>query len=136
MRGEEDNLQIACVTWFGYQYPQYQQLLYHIPNGGSRNVIEGAKFKAMGVRRGIADLALDIARRGYHGLRIEMKTRAGVQSKEQKLYQARATEQGYKYSVVRSIGHFKALVNWYMGSLTEEQYRAFCTKAGVKDDIL
>lgn len=135
MRGKEDSLQMACVKWFDLQWGRYRQLLYHIPNGGSRNAIEGAKFKAMGVRRGIADLALDMPGRGYHGLRIELKTPTGRQSAEQKEYQARVQVQGYKYSVVRTFGHFKALVNWYLGTLSDEQYRRFCAENLIKDNL-
>jgi hypothetical protein len=54
-------------------------LLFHIPNGGARgdnarsNAIRGAAMKAEGVKAGVYDLFLPVARGGWHGLFIEMK---------------------------------------------------------------
>lgn len=43
-------------------------LLYHVPNGGSRNKIEAARLRAQGVKSGVPDLCLPVARGGNHGL--------------------------------------------------------------------
>lgn len=114
MRHIEDSLQKACVTWFSYQYPEHAKLLHHSPNGGKRNAIEAAKFKAMGVRAGFPDLILCMARHGYHGLFIELKTAKGRQSENQKYYQCVLEEQGYCYEVVRSIEEFKQVICDYL----------------------
>lgn len=114
MRHLEDSLQKRCVMWFSLQYREYAKLLHHSPNGGKRNAIEAAKFKAMGVRAGFPDLILCIARQGYHGLFVELKTAKGRQSDNQKYYQAVLEEQGYKYVVIRSIEDFIATINDYM----------------------
>ena len=114
MRHIEDILQKQCVRWFSLQYREYTQLLHHSPNGGKRNAIEAAKFKAMGVRAGFPDLILCIARHGYHGLFVELKTAKGRQSDNQKYYQAVLEEQGYKYVVIRSIEDFIATINDYL----------------------
>lgn len=58
MRHIEENMQIACARWFGLQYPRYAQLLHHSPNGGRRNYIEAARFKAMGTKAGFPDFVL------------------------------------------------------------------------------
>ena len=50
----EDELSIACVKWFDRVIGDRFGLI-HIPNGGSRNLIEAAKFKKMGVRAGTPD---------------------------------------------------------------------------------
>lgn len=114
MRHLEDSLQKRCVMWFSLQYREYAKLLHHSPNGGKRNAIEAAKFKAMGVRAGFPDLILCIARQGYHGLFVELKTAKGRQSDNQKYYQAVLEEQGYKYVVIRSIEDFIATINDYL----------------------
>lgn len=31
MKHDEDELQIACVNWFGMQYPKLSKLLHHSP---------------------------------------------------------------------------------------------------------
>jgi hypothetical protein len=52
-------------------------LLYAIPNGGERNVLVAAKLKAEGVRAGVPDLHMPVARGGHHSLYIEMKKTGG-----------------------------------------------------------
>jgi len=49
------------------------ELLYAIPNGGHRNKATAGKLKAEGVKSGVPDLHLPIARGGYHSLYVEMK---------------------------------------------------------------
>lgn len=114
MRHIEDNLQRSCVQWFSLQYREYANLLHHSPNGGKRNMIEAARFKAMGVRAGFPDLILCIARQGYHGLFIELKTEKGKQSKYQRFWQINLEEQGYRYEVARSIENFQTIINDYL----------------------
>lgn len=52
-------------------------LLYHIPNGGSRNRIEARNLKLQGVKAGVPDICLPVARGGYSALYIEMKNCKG-----------------------------------------------------------
>lgn len=68
----------------------------------------------MGVRAGFPDLILCIARHGYHGLFVELKTEKGRQSDHQKYYQYVLEEQGYRYEVVRSIEDFQTILNEYL----------------------
>ena len=112
----EDDLQISCVRWFEYQYPQVSMLLHHSPNGGARNIITGARFKKMGTRAGFPDLFLCIARRGFHGLFIEMKTmnKNSRQSEHQKEMEKLLEGQGYKYFVCRSLEMFQKIIIWYL----------------------
>ena len=56
----EDQLQAKCYQWFHNTYPQYRGMLFHVPNGASRNIIEASKLKAMGVVPGIPDMILCI----------------------------------------------------------------------------
>ena len=48
--------------------------MFHIPNGGSRNKVEAANLKRQGVKPGVPDIFLPVAKGNYHGLWIEMKT--------------------------------------------------------------
>lgn len=50
----EDHLQIACMDYVRWKHPDI--LAIHIPNGGSRNVIEAKKLKRMGVTAGVPDI--------------------------------------------------------------------------------
>ncbi len=114
MKHEESTIQIHCVTWFNLAYPEFRGLLYSVPNGGQRNAITAKIMKAEGVVSGVSDLNLDIARNGYHGLRIEMKTAKGKQSENQKTWQRKVEAQGYKYIVCRSLDDFRKEIKEYL----------------------
>jgi len=49
------------------------ELMYAIPNGDKRSISVAKRLKAEGVKKGIPDICLPIARHGYHALYIEMK---------------------------------------------------------------
>lgn len=73
------------------------KLLHHIPNGGSRNKTEAARLQFQGVKPGVPDLCLPVARGGYHGLYIELKRRKGGKiSPVQTAWLDALREQGYK----------------------------------------
>lgn len=68
-----------------------------------------------GMKKGIPDLFLPAARRGYHGLYIEMKRDdSGVVSPEQKDFLEFAAEQGYRDQVC--YGYIDAIkeLEWYL----------------------
>lgn len=114
MRHIEENTQIQCVKWFEYAYPKLSLLLHHSPNGGMRNVIEAARFKAMGTRRGFPDLILLYPSAGFHALCIEMKTPKGRQQPSQKIWQRAVEDAGYKYVICRSFEDFMEQINAYL----------------------
>ncbi|KVP17438.1 hypothetical protein WJ84_03635 [Burkholderia ubonensis] len=69
--GEE---QAQLIKQFRAEYPDIGELLIHIPNGGYRkNAFEGWRLKEQGVRAGVSDLFLPVARGGFFGLWIEFK---------------------------------------------------------------
>lgn len=96
---EESEEQIALFRWadmLSVSLRPELRLLYHVPNGGSRNKIEAARLKEEGVRSGVPDLCLPVSRGGYHGLYIELKrTSGGRVSETQKRWLAALTEAGY-----------------------------------------
>lgn len=103
MRNEEHRIQVAFVNWFRAKYPKLFPLLRAIPNGGNRDAVTGAMLKAEGVQRGTADIMFLLPCGGYASLQIEMKTKTGRQSKEQKEYQAAVEKVGHKYVICRSL---------------------------------
>ena len=111
---EEDHIQSECVKWFRYQYPKFRKLLFHVPNGGKRNKITAAIFKAMGVVPGVSDLILLVSRHGYGSLCIEMKTPKGDQSPDQQEWEKDVTAAGNKYDLCRSFDEFEKTVNDYL----------------------
>lgn len=71
----EHEEQAALFAWADATQTQRPELamLFAIPNGGARHPAVGAMLKGEGVRAGYPDIALDVARGRWHGLRIEMK---------------------------------------------------------------
>lgn len=53
------------------------RLLYHVPNEGKRGHAAASRAKAEGLRSGVPDICLPVARGGFHGLYIELKRQKG-----------------------------------------------------------
>ena len=89
--------QEAIFRWAELNKNKYPELalLYHIPNGGSRNKIEAANLKRQGVKAGVPDICLPVARGEYHGLYIELKHGKNKLSDLQREWLAWLNEQGY-----------------------------------------
>lgn len=75
MQNTELTEQQAVMEWAEYQTGRYPELklLYHIPNEGKRSVVNGANLKKAGLKKGVPDLCLPVARGDYNSLYIEMK---------------------------------------------------------------
>lgn len=71
----ESEEQINLFTWAQYRIGAHPELdlMYHIPNGGKRDQSTAKRLKAEGVKAGVPDVCLPIARGGFHSLYIEMK---------------------------------------------------------------
>lgn len=80
------------------EYPDIQ-LLHHIPNGGKRNAREAASLKKQGVKAGVPDLCLPVARDGYHGLYIELKVGRNKTSENQNKWLEMLMKQKYRVAV-------------------------------------
>ena len=46
--------------------------VFHVPNGGSRDKREAANLKRQGVRAGVPDLVVPVARGGHHSLFLSL----------------------------------------------------------------
>lgn len=123
--GNEDSHQIALGAWRAKMLPIYPELelLHHIPNGGSRNKIEAGKLKAMMAKAGVSDLFLPVARRGYHGLYIELKhdatglnehVKARMVADNQKEWLDKVSAQGYAAGVCYGYDEAVRAISWYL----------------------
>lgn len=94
--------QVAVMKWAAgtaaLKWPELA-LLHAIPNGGDRHFLVACKLKGEGLRRGVPDLHLPVARGGFHGLYVEMKAGKGRPSKHQAWWIARLREQGHCVAV-------------------------------------
>ena len=94
----EADEQKAIFEWIGYSIGRFPELklCMHIPNGGYRNPREAHNLRLQGVKSGVPDLFLPVAKRGYHGLFIELKRKKGGRlSEDQKQWLDDLFEQGY-----------------------------------------
>ena len=56
--------QAALMEEIALRYPDVFELIYHVPNGGHRHKKVAEKLKDQGVKAGIPDLVLPMARGG------------------------------------------------------------------------
>lgn len=99
--------QVTLVNWFDKTYLDYSGQLFAIPNGGLRAKAVAVKLAKEGVRRGVPDLMLPVARGGYHGLFIELKKEKGRVTSEQKQWINILNDNGYL--AVVCMGHEAAI---------------------------
>jgi hypothetical protein len=60
MKQYEADEQKKLFRWVDFMKTEYPELdmMFHIPNGGSRNKLEAANLKKQGVRAGVPDICL------------------------------------------------------------------------------
>lgn len=115
---EEDVEQMCLFRWALANAGAHPglELLFHIPNGGKRSKAEAARFKAMGVRAGVSDIFLPVARGGHHGLWIELKRlHDGRPTEAQLEWIERMTAEGYAAAVCHGWVQAARLICEYMG---------------------
>ncbi len=101
MKRIERDIQIAAIKYLDMIGGDAAKI-FHIPNGGSRNLLEAVSLKAQGVRSGIPDLFLPVARGHFHGLWIEVKSPSGSATKAQAERMMALRTDGYMVSLCRS----------------------------------
>jgi hypothetical protein len=100
----EIQLQAECFQWAWNALPETRRLIFHVPNGGSRNVIEGMQLKASGVVPGIPDLLFI-----WHGQlhAFELKTATGTVSDAQAEVHFTWNDHGVFVHIVRTLESFQ-----------------------------
>ena len=116
MRHIEDAAQAEVIRWARMRQAAIPELelLYHVPNGGKRGKLEAVRLKRQGVKPGIPDLHLPIARGGYIGLWIEMKTATGRLSEDQRRIIAMLCAEGHRVEICRSAADAVEVLEDYM----------------------
>jgi hypothetical protein len=120
----EHGHQVALFMQASIYAPRYPELrlMFAIPNGGSRDKREAANLKAEGVKSGVPDIFLPVARQGYIGLFIELKrpkteNNAKGQSRKQQtdFWHPELMKQGYLVQQIYGFPDAWECVKWYMG---------------------
>lgn len=101
--GSEHAHQCALFCWAALpeqreRWPELE-LMFAIPNGGERNFKVASQLKAEGVKAGVLDIFLPVARSGAHGLFIEMKKRPNKPTAEQLMFAQKVHVQLYKVAL-------------------------------------
>ena len=84
--------------WAAYESSTHPELdlMYHIPNEGQRSRATGGRMRAEGLKKGVPDICLPVARMGFHGLYIELKRiKHGRATEEQRTWLRKLTAEGY-----------------------------------------
>lgn len=114
----EEQHQRYVIQWtqqpeIRHKFPELK-LLYHIPNERKCSQAQGRRLKLQGVRSGVPDLHIPVARSGYHSLYIEMKTEKGRTSANQDWWIEELNKQGNKCAVCRSWEEAVAVLEKYL----------------------
>ncbi len=114
--------QVALFRWADLMNTRWPELclMHAIPNGGKRDRVTAALLKAEGVRAGVPDISLPVAREEWHGLYIEMKTRRGSVSAHQKRWMKQLQKQGYLAAICRGWEPASELITNYLNGDARE----------------
>lgn len=109
----EKQEQEALFDWA--QYRTDLQLMFHVTNEGRRSVQYTQSLLRQGMKPGVPDIMLPVARGRYHGLFIELKRRIGGRvSPEQRAWQKALIEEGYCAVICKGFEDAKETIDWYM----------------------
>lgn len=97
----EHTEQAALFEWAAWNQSKDAALnmLYAVPNGGKRDKATAARLKAEGVKAGVPDVFLPVARMGYHGFYLELKVGKNKTSIEQDVWLTALKAEGYMVDV-------------------------------------
>lgn len=115
-RNEEAEIQAAIIQHLRLLAPP-DVIFFAIPNGEHRSKRTGARLKAQGVLPGAPDLMFMLP--DGSAACLEIKTKTGRQSPEQRAFEARCLNIGVPYQVVHSLDAALAVLRAW-GAIREE----------------
>lgn len=117
----EHDEQVALFEWAALHAGRCPELglMFAIPNGGKRDPVTAVRLRDEGVKPGVPDICLPVARQGWHGLFIELKWGRNKPSEPQLDWLARLTEQGYLAVVAWGWQEAAEVIRDYLGMSTE-----------------
>lgn len=97
------------------RYPDLTGLI-HVPNEGKRSKAQHGMLIGLGMRAGVSDLLLLRARRGFHGLAMELKApgKLGTTTPEQRSFLRQQAADGWLCCACDDPGVAWALLAWYL----------------------
>ena len=118
---DESGHQEALFEWAAYHMDCMPELEYmhHIPNGGKRDKRTAVALKRQGVKAGVPDLCLPVARNGKHGLYVEMKWQNNKTTEKQDWWLEQLRQQGYETAVCWSAEEAMDTIASYLGVMEQ-----------------
>ncbi len=112
----EEIEQINLFRWAEFAESVYPELklMYHVPNEGKRSAIAGKRLKQAGLKPGVPDIVLPVARGGYIVLYIELKYGRNKATENQKMWLRRLRDQRHLTAVCYGWEQAKDLIEAYM----------------------
>lgn len=121
----EVNIQAHLIEWADHADNQYLypglDMLYSVPNGSGRGKTEAWVHKMTGLRSGIPDLVLPVARQPFFGLCVELKTYKAYHAKghslsaNQVIWIDKLRKAGQRVEVLWSLSEVIQLYRDYLG---------------------
>ena len=115
---------MRCVQAHEHDHPELRRF-YAIPNGGHRSKAVAGKMRAEGVRSGVPDYCLPVARDGAHGLYIELKRPTGKPSSEQESWIKDLNAEGYIAMVAMGWWEAWMILATYLNISTQLLWKAY-----------
>lgn len=118
----EHGEQVSLIAWAKENEAKWPELkwLFAIPNGGLRAKSTAVKLRLEGVKAGVSDLFLPVARGNHHGLWIEMKARGNRPTERQREFQRAMRAAGYAAATCWSFEAARNVIALYLGNPPHE----------------
>lgn len=116
MRRSETTEQINLFNW-AKRYEEFipeLKLMYHVPNEGKRSEGTAKVLKAAGLKKGVPDIVLPVARKGFMGLYIEMKFGKNKATLEQREFMRLLEREGHKTVIAYSFEEAREIIRRYL----------------------
>lgn len=127
-RTTEHAEQAAVIQWASMNLGRFPELwgLHSIPNGANmgdndlQRAYNSNRQRAEGMKKGVCDLFLPVARRGFHGLYLEMKRDGDSRtSPDQDKFIAFVNAQGFYADRFDGAAEAIAFLEWYLSNNQE-----------------
>ena len=118
----ESQEQRCLFEWAALQKGKHPELglLYAVPNGSFRHKATAGRLKAEGVKAGVPDVVLPVARGNFHGLYIELKRQKNSQTSDaQKDWIDALNAQGYLAIICRGWAEASDAIMQYLTATKE-----------------
>jgi hypothetical protein len=112
---DEGHQQAALFCWARemQDFCPLLKLLFHIPNGGNRDIKAASAMKSQGVKKGVPDICWPIPVGIFHGLYIELKVGTNKTSQFQDFWLASLKHLGYACIVCYGVEEAQAAILQY-----------------------